>query len=62
MRADAFNSHVDPIRTENTIMKQIPISHVFDLDDIEPKGILADENLSQVCSMDDSESEIVIVN
>ena len=28
MRADAFNLHVDPVRTEITGTKQIPISHI----------------------------------
>ena len=28
MRSHAFNSHVDPVRTEITGMQQIPILHV----------------------------------
>ena len=37
------------------------ISHVCDLDKIESKGIIAEKNLSQVFSMDDSNSESVII-
>ena len=29
MRYDAFNSHVDPVRTEMTFVQHIPISHLF---------------------------------
>ena len=61
-RDDAFNSHVDPVRTEMTGTQQIMILHVCDSDESESKEILTDENLSQVCSEDKSESEIVTVN
>ena len=38
------------------------ISHVCDLDKIESKGIIAEKNLLQVFSMDDSDSESVIID
>ena len=41
MRADAFNLNVYPVRKEMTVMEQIPISHVCDLDESELKEILA---------------------
>ena len=62
MRADAFNLHVVPVRTEMTGTQNIPISHVCDLEERESKGIIADENLSQVFSIDKSESESFIVD
>ena len=62
VRADAFNLNVDPVRTKMTGTKQIPISHVFNLDKSKSKGIIADKNLLQVCSTDESESESVIFN
>ena len=40
MRADAFNYHVDPVRTETTGTQQIHISHVCSLDESKPKNIL----------------------
>ena len=46
MRYDAFNFHVDPVRTKMTGMQHIPISHVCGSDEIRPKGIIADEKLS----------------
>ena len=46
MRADTFNSRVDPARTEITRSKQIPISQVCSSDKSKSKGIIADENLS----------------
>ena len=45
-----------------TGMKQIPILHLCDSDKRKSKGIIANNNLSQVCSTDDSESEIIIVD
>ena len=57
MRADAFNLHVDPVRTEMTGTKQIMISYVCDSDKRKSKEIIADENLLQVCSKDERESE-----
>ena len=56
MRSDDFNSHVDPVIMEMNGMQQIPILHVCDWDKRESKGIIADENLMQVCSTDDSKS------
>ena len=46
MRTDAFNFHVDPVRTEMTGMQQIPISNICSLDKSKLKGIIADKNLS----------------
>ena len=43
-------------------MQQIPILHVCDFYKCKSKGIIADKNLSQVCSTDKSKSESVIVN
>ena len=62
VRADSLNLHVDPVRTEMTGGQQILISYVFDSDESESKEILADENLSQVCSTDKYGSENVIVD
>ena len=62
MRAYAFNSHVDCVRTEMTVTKQIPILHVCSTDRNEPKGIIADENLLKVCSKEGSKPERVIVD
>ena len=60
MRADAFNSHVGPARTEMTGTQQITILHVCDLDERKSKEILAEQKLSQVCSTDKGKSESVI--
>ena len=62
MISDAFNFHVDPVRTEITGTQQILIYQVWDLDKSESKGIIADKNLLQVFSMDERESESVINN
>ena len=62
MRSIAFNFHVDPVRNKITGMQQIPILHVCDFYKCKSKGIIADKNLSQVCSTDKSKSESVIVN
>ena len=56
MRSDALNFNVDPVRTKMTGMQQIPISYVCDSEDSKSKGIIADKNLSQVCSTDECES------
>ena len=50
MRYYALNLHVEPSRTEITGTQHIPILDVFSLDKSESKGIIADKNLSQVCS------------
>ena len=52
MRADALNSHVDPVRTEITGAKHIPISHIFSGDDNESKEFLVDKYLLQIYYMD----------
>ena len=59
MRADAFNLDIDPVRTKMIGTQQIMISHDCDLEKSESKGILADENLLQVCSADKSKSKSV---
>ena len=46
MIADAFNFHVNSVRTEMIGMQKIPILHVYVLDERESKVIIADENLS----------------
>ena len=56
MRADAFNFHVDAVRTEMPGTQHIPILHVYSSDESESKRIIAEENLSQVCSTENSES------
>ena len=62
MRADAFNFHVEPVRTEMTGTQHINISHVCSSEGRESKGIIADEKLSQFCCTDKSESERVTGN
>ena len=42
-----------------TSMQQFPISHVFDLDGSESKGILVEKNLPQVCFTEESELESI---
>ena len=61
MRDDAFNYHVDTVRTEVTGTQQIQISHVCDFDRSKSKEILADKNVYQVFSSDEGESESVII-
>ena len=43
-------------------MQQIPILHLCDLDESESKELPAEENLSQVYSTDEGESESVITD
>ena len=62
MRADALNSHVDPVRTEMTVIQNIPISHICDSDESESKGIIEVERILRVCSTYESKSEIIFVN
>ena len=45
-----------------TGMQQIPILHVFSLDEIESKEIIADKNLLQVYSTNEIKPESIIVN
>ena len=61
-RTDAFNLHVQPVRTEITGMQQILILRVCDSNESESKEILLVEILSQVYSTDYIESESVIFN
>ena len=62
MGADAINFHVDPVRMEMTGTQQILILHFCKSYDNESKQILADKKISQVCSTDQGDSEIVIVD
>ena len=62
MGTNALNLHVGYLGTDATGTKQIPISHVCDLDERKSKEILVDENLLQVCSTNEGESESVIVD
>ena len=62
MISDAFNLHVEPVRTEITGTQRIPILQVCSLDESKSKGIIVDKTLSQVCSTNESESERVITN
>ena len=62
MRADDFHFRIGPVRTEVACTQQIPILHVCDLGESKTKGITSDENLSQVCSNEESKPESVIVN
>ena len=62
MRADGLNYHIYPVRIEMTATKQIPISHVYSMDDSEQEEFLVDKTLSQVCSTDEDESKGIIVD
>ena len=72
MRADTFNSHVETVRTQMTITQKMNISQMNTKNILnlcvcysgknESKWIIVDQNLSQFCSTDESESERVIVN
>ena len=62
IRADAPNSHFDPVRTKMTGTQQIMILRVCDLDEIESKQFLVDKTLSQVCYTSERETEKVIVD
>ena len=67
-----LNSHVGPVRTQMTKTKKMNVSdmnaqkitnlYVCYLDESKSKNINADETLSHVCSMDNSESGSFIVN
>ena len=59
---DAFNFHVEPVRTEMTSTQQILTLYVCDPEKSKSKEILVGENLLQVCSKDHSESETVIID
>ena len=56
IRSDAFNSRVDPVKTKITGKQHIPILHVCYSYKSESKGFIVDENSSQVCSLDESDS------
>ena len=59
---DALNSDNYPVRTEMTGVKHIPILHVRSTDDSESKEFIVDKRLSQVCSMYEYKSKIIIVH
>ena len=52
MISNAFNFHVDPVRTEMAGTQQIPILQICDSGKSESNVTITDENLSQVCSTD----------
>ena len=62
VRYNAFNFHIDPVRTEMNGTQQIPILHVFSSNESGSKGTIADDNLSYVCSTDKSEPERFTIN
>ena len=62
VRSGAFDSHAHHLRREISTTQQIPISHVFDLVNTESKGMLADEKLSRLYSIEKRKSVIVIVD
>ena len=53
MGDDSSNSYFEPVRTEMTGTKQIPISRDFDSEDTKSKEILLDETISEMCSTDE---------
>ena len=62
MITDAFNLHIDSVKTETIGTQHITILHVCYLDKSESKGIIVNKKLSHVCSTDKIESESVIVH
>ena len=62
MRADAFNTQVNPVRTKMTGTQHIPILQVLSLDRRVSTWIIADKNLSKVYSTGKRKSESVIVD
>ena len=62
MRSDALNLHIYPVRTEITVMKQIPTSRVCSTDKSELKKFLGNKTLSQSCSADKYKSKGIIVD
>ena len=62
MRSDVLNLHVYPIRREMTGTQHISTSHVYSQDESELKKFLFDKTLLQICSTDEEESKIIIVN
>ena len=62
IRSDAFNSNIDPVRTEMTDKKQIQISHVCNSHEKKSTRILAGKNLLQVSSTDERKLENIIVD
>ena len=62
MRADALNSHIYPVRTEMNGTEPIPTSHIYSKDKSKLKEFLVDKNISQICSTDEDESKIIIVD
>ena len=62
VRADTFNSHMYPLRTEMTAKKQILISHVCSTDESKLKEFLVVKTLSQIYSTDKDKSKVFISN
>ena len=58
IRADAFNSHVYPVRTEMTV----PSLYVYYMDESELKEFLVNENVSQNCSTDKGKPKGIIAD
>ena len=61
-RDGVLNSHVCPIITEMTAMKQIPASYVCSKEERRFKEFLVDESLSQICSTDEDGPKGIIVD
>ena len=62
MIADSLNSGNYPVRTEMAGVKNIPILNIFSTDNSKSKYFLMYETLSQVYSMNEDESKIIIVD
>ena len=62
MRADSLNSHGYPVRTEMTGTKQVPVSQVFSMEESELEKFLFGKTLLQICSTDEDESKVIIVD
>ena len=62
MRTDFLNSDNDPIRNKIIGLQHILVPHFWSIDKSKSKEFLADENLSRVCSTDEGESKIIIVD
>ena len=61
-RADSFNLHVYPVRTEMTATKQIPVSHVCSTDNSELNEFIVNKTLSHIFSTDEEKSKGIIVD
>ena len=61
MRSDALNLHVYPVRTQMNGTQNILTSNVYSKYKSKLKKFLVDKTLSHICSMDEDESKIIIV-